>query len=96
MDGPSFVKPIDGFGKRVVIAVANTADRGLNARFHQPLGLANGDILRPAIAVMDQTAAMQRPPLMQCLVRRQRLWDQSGDLRHGGFLAHRNPKESED
>jgi hypothetical protein len=29
-------------------------------------------------------------------VHRQRLWDQSGDLNNGGFLAHRNPKESED
>jgi hypothetical protein len=29
-------------------------------------------------------------------VRRQRLWDQFGDLRYGGFLAHRNPKENED
>ena len=29
-------------------------------------------------------------------VRRQHLWDQIGDLRYGGFLAHRNPKESED
>jgi hypothetical protein len=29
-------------------------------------------------------------------VRRQRLWDQIGDLSNGGFLAHRNPKESED
>jgi len=31
-----------------------------------------------------------------CLVWRQHLWDQSGDLSNGGFLAHRNPKESED
>jgi hypothetical protein len=30
------------------------------------------------------------------LVHRQRLWDQIGDLSYGGFLAHRNPKESED
>ena len=29
-------------------------------------------------------------------VRRQRLWDQIGGLSNGGFLAHRNPKESED
>ena len=29
-------------------------------------------------------------------IRRQRLWDQIGDLNNGGFLAHRNPKESED
>jgi hypothetical protein len=24
------------------------------------------------------------------------MWDQIGDLNNGGFLAHRNPKESED
>ncbi len=30
------------------------------------------------------------------IVWRQRLWDQIGDLNNGGFLAHRNPKESED
>ena len=30
------------------------------------------------------------------IVQRQRLWDQIGDLNNGGFLAHRNPKESED
>ena len=29
-------------------------------------------------------------------VRRQHLWDQTGDLSYAGFLAHRNPKESED
>ncbi len=29
-------------------------------------------------------------------VRRQRLSDQIGDLNNGEFLAHRNPKESED
>ncbi len=29
-------------------------------------------------------------------VPRQRPWDQIGDLRGVGFLAHRNPKESED
>jgi len=29
-------------------------------------------------------------------VQRQRLWDQTGNLRYGEFLAHRHPKESED
>ena len=28
--------------------------------------------------------------------RRQHLWDQIGDLSNGGFLAHRNPNESDD
>jgi hypothetical protein len=32
----------------------------------------------------------------EAFVRRQRLWDQTGDLSNGRFLAHRNPKESED
>ncbi|MFM7417449.1 MAG: MlrC C-terminal domain-containing protein, partial [Alphaproteobacteria bacterium] len=35
-------------------------------------------------------------PYWPKVVRRQRLWDQIGDLSNGGFLAHRNPKESED
>ena len=34
--------------------------------------------------------------VMAVSVHRQRLWDQIGDLNNGGFLAHRNPKESED
>ena len=42
---------------------------------------------------------MTRPALAQPVtvpgVRRQRLWDQIGDLSNGGFLAHRNHKESE-
>jgi len=38
----------------------------------------------------------QFPPQMMAGVRRQHLWDQIGDLNNGGFLAHRNPKESED
>ena len=33
---------------------------------------------------------------MEAGVRRRRLWDQTGDLSNGGFLALRNPKESED
>jgi hypothetical protein len=30
------------------------------------------------------------------IVQRQRRWGQTGDLNNGGFLFHRNPKESED
>ena len=28
-------------------------------------------------------------------IRRERPWDQTGDLRYEGFLAHRNPEENE-
>ena len=40
-----FVEPVAGLGERVVITVADTADRGLDACFRQPLGVANGDVL---------------------------------------------------
>jgi hypothetical protein len=45
MDDLGLVEPVDGLGERVVIAVADAADRGLDARFRQPLGVANGDVL---------------------------------------------------
>jgi len=44
----------------------------------------------PAAAVPSGAWAKPAP------VRRQHLWDQIGDLNSGGFLAHRNPKKSED
>jgi hypothetical protein len=28
----------------------------------------------------------------ETFVRRERLWDQTGDLRYGGFLTYRNPE----
>lgn len=59
------VEPVDRLGEGVVIAVADTADGWLDARFRQPLGVANADVLRPAIRVVHRTAAMIRPPFMQ-------------------------------
>jgi len=38
----------------------------------------------------------QRPTFDIAPVRRQCLWDQIVDISNGGFLAHRNPKASED
>jgi hypothetical protein len=43
-----------------------------------------------------QASTPQRVSLFRFPVRRQRLWDQIGDLSNEGCLAHRNPKESED
>jgi hypothetical protein len=65
-----FVKPVDGLGERVVIAIADTADRRLNPGFKQPFRILNGYILAAPVAVMDQAAAMQGPPVMQSLLQR--------------------------
>jgi hypothetical protein len=60
---------------------------------NQPTGLlrqsrvASADARRLYCDNQDATSAS---------VRRQRLWDQIGDLSNEGCLAHRNPKESED
>ncbi|EJJ30895.1 Protein of unknown function (DUF2699) [Rhizobium sp. CF142] len=37
-------------------------------RFRQPLGIANGHILRAAVGMRNQPATMDGPPIMQCLV----------------------------
>ena len=39
------VKTIDGFGQGVVVAVANTADRGFNPGIFEPFGIGDRDIL---------------------------------------------------
>jgi hypothetical protein len=68
MDDLGLVKTIDRFGESVVITVADTPDRRLDASFRQPFGIANGHILRSAVGMMNQPATMDGPPIMQCLV----------------------------
>jgi hypothetical protein len=48
------VEPNDGFGERVVVGIASAADGALDARVGQPLGVANREILRAAVRVMNQ------------------------------------------
>ena len=45
MDHLGFVKPVDRFGERIVIAVADVADRWLNARLREALGIFDRQIL---------------------------------------------------
>ena len=68
MDDLGLVKTVDRFGERVVVGIANTPDRRLDARLRQPFGIANGHILRAAIGMMNQPATMDGPPIMQCLI----------------------------
>jgi hypothetical protein len=50
-------------------------------------------VVRSLLSIPD--SSVNRPTKYRA-VRRQRLWDQTGDLRCGGVLAHRNSKESVD
>lgn len=65
----SLVQAIDALGQRVVVAVATAAHLGLDTGFGQPLGVANGEILRGPVAVMDQCIGIG-PAFVQGLLLR--------------------------
>ena len=56
MDHLGFVEAVDGLGESIVVAVADAADRGLDARLGEPLGIFDRDVLHTAIAVVDEAA----------------------------------------
>lgn len=60
VDQLSFVETVDGLRERVVVAVVLAAHRRFNAGFGQALAVANGDGLRPAIAMVNQAAVTLR------------------------------------
>ena len=68
MDDLGLVKTVDRFGQGVVIAVANTADRRLDTRLGEAFGILNRDVLAAAVAVVDQSAAMDWPPIVDRLL----------------------------
>lgn len=49
------VETVDGFGQGVVVAFALATDGRLDAGFSQTLGGADGNVLRSAIRMKDQT-----------------------------------------
>ena len=51
-----FEEPDHRFREGVIVAVASTADRRLNAGVGQPLRVAHREILAPAIAVVHEIA----------------------------------------
>ena len=54
-------------GQCVVVTVANTADRGLQTRLGEALGIPDRDILAAAIGVMHEATSTYRPSGMNCL-----------------------------
>lgn len=49
-------QPIDRLVQGMVVTISDAAYRGLNPGFSQALGVANGDVLRPAIRLVDKIA----------------------------------------
>ena len=70
MDDLGLVEAVDRFGEGVVVAVADAADRRLDAGLGQALGVFDRDVLAASVAVMDEPAAMHGPPLVERLLQR--------------------------
>ncbi len=68
MDDHGLVKTVDRFGESGVITVADTSDRWLDACLRQPLGIANGHVSGAAVGMVNQSAMMEGPSIMKCLI----------------------------
>ena len=51
------------------MTVSKAADRGLDARFGQSLGVANGQILTATVAMVGQSFVFCRAAYLTCLIQ---------------------------
>lgn len=56
VDQFGLVEAVDGFGQGVVVGIALATNGRLDAGLCQSLGITDGNVLRPAIRMMDQAA----------------------------------------
>ena len=63
----SFIEAIDGLCQGVVIAVTDTPHRRFDTGFSEAFRLANGQILRATIAVVNQPHCLRGAPIMDSL-----------------------------
>ena len=70
MDDLGLAEAVDRLGECVVMAVTDAADRELDAGLSQPFGVANAHILRTAVAMVHQAAAMGGTSLVKGLLQR--------------------------
>ena len=68
MDHLGFEEAYHRLGERVVVAVADAADGGLDAGIRESLGIADGQVLAPPVAAMDQIAS-ERSALVKGLLQ---------------------------
>ena len=81
MDDLSLVEPIDRFGERIVVAVAEATDGRLDTRLSKALGVSNTDVLRTSVEMVHQATTCWPPfvkRLFQC-VEHEACMRRSGD-----------------
>src|SRR5262245_27838804 len=89
MDELRLVETVDRLGESIVITVADAANRRLDARLRQSLGILDRDVLAASIAVVHEPTAMARAPIMEGLL--QRIQYKAGMRRTGSPPAHDAP-----
>src|SRR3954447_26579329 len=70
MDDFGFEQSIDGFSERIVITVADAADRWLNASVKQALGVTDREVLHATVAVVHEATLANRAAIAQRLLER--------------------------
>jgi hypothetical protein len=64
-----FVKPVDRFGERIVVAVADTADGWHKTDLSKPLGALDRDILHTSVRMVDEAIVRKWFSIMKCLLQ---------------------------
>lgn len=67
MDDFRLEEAIDGLGESVVVAVADAAHGRFDAGLAQPLGVADGQVLRPAVGMVGEARALDRSAIVDSL-----------------------------
>src|SRR3712207_2359773 len=68
-DHLGLVEAVDRLGQGVVIGIADAADRRFDASVGEPLGVFDGNILRPAVRMVDEAAAFGRTAVVERLLQ---------------------------
>jgi len=58
MDDLSLVEAVDRFGERIVVGIADAADRRFDARFGQALRVSSADVLRTSVRMMHEAGSV--------------------------------------
>ncbi len=69
IDPFGFVEAVYRLGEGVVVAVTNASDRWFDASLGQPVGVSNRQILPAAVRMVNQSALLHRPSIMQGLLQ---------------------------
>ena len=69
MNDLGFEQAVDRLGERIIVGIADAADRWLDPRLGQTFGVSNGDVLTATIAMMYQLMPPQRAALVERLLQ---------------------------